>query len=282
MEFEKLQFPPLGKRPMAFVVVAALASLTLASAGPAQAKRMLGTKGPDKIVGTAKADVIRSLGGDDRIKGRGGRDRLLGGRGADRLNAVDGRRDRVVDGGPGKDVCRVDATDRARMNGCETVRIGRAGGPGSPGDPGAGETCASPPEEAKLAARGLARAAQEEAPPTFSDPFYAITITLNASADGLNGDELPISIEAVCDVPNRLESEAAQLIGGEGVAIISSETKVFDAGGQQLTGDAATTALAGADTVSLNAQLQRPARWRQDEDGQPVPTFQTSRADITD
>jgi Ca2+-binding RTX toxin-like protein len=259
---------------MTVVVVATLASLMLASAGPAQAKLMVGTKGPDKIVGTAKADTIRALGGNDRITGRGGRDRLLGGRGADRLNAVDGRRDRVVSGGPGKDICRVDAIDQARTKGCETVKVGRAGGPGL--------SCASPPEEAKLAAGGLARTAQEEAPPTFSEPFYAITITINASVDGLNGDELPISIEEVCEVPKRLESEATQLIGGEGVALINSETKVFDAGGQQLAGDAATTALADADTVSLKAQLQRRAVWRSDEDGQPVPTFEASRADITD
>jgi hypothetical protein len=274
-----LGFYRWGKRPLALVVVAILASLMLASAGSAQAKRMLGTAGPDKIVGTAKADLIKSLGGDDRIQGRGGRDRLSGGRGADRLNAVDGRRDRVVNGGPGKDVCRVDAIDQARMRGCETVKVGR---PGGPGGPGAGQSCASPPEEAKLAAGGPARAAQEEVPPTFSESFYSITITINASVDGVNGDELPISIEEVCDVPKRLDSEAAQLIGGEGVALISSETKVFDAGGQQLTGDAATTALAGADSVSLKAQLERPAGWRQDEDGQPVPTFGTSRAEITD
>jgi Ca2+-binding RTX toxin-like protein len=273
---------------VAFAVVAALVSLMLASVGSAQAKRMLGTNGPDRIVGTGGPDVINSLGGDDRIRARGGRDRLLGGpgrdrllggRGADRLNAVDGRRDRVVSGGPGKDVCRVDTTDRTRLKGCEIVKVGRAGGRGGPG---AGVTCASPPEEAKLAAGGLARTAQEERPPTFSEPFYAITITINASADGLNGDELPISIEGVCDVPAQLESEAAQLIGGEAVALISPETQVFDAGGQQLTGDAATTALAGADSVSLRAQLERPAGWRQDEDGQPVPTFPTSRADITD
>ena len=279
MELQERQFLCLWKRPIAFVVVAALASLMLASAGPAQAKRILGTKGPDRIVGTVQADLIRSLGGNDRIRGRGGRDRLSGGRGADRLNAVDGRRDRVVNGGPGKDVCRVDAADQARMRGCETVNVGRAGGPGGPGT---GLTCASPPEDAKLAAGRLARAAQEEGQPTFSEAFYAITITLNASADGLNGDELPISIEQVCDVPRDLENEAAQLIGGDGVALIGSGTQVFDAGGQQLTGDAATTALAGADTVSLKAQLVRPAGWRQDEDGQPVPTFRTSRADITD
>ncbi len=286
MDFQKRQFPRPGKRPMAFMVVAVCASLTLAWAGPAQAKRMLGTKGPDKIVGTAKADVIKARGGDDRVRGRGGRDRLLGGRGADRLNAVDGRRDRLVRGGPGKDVCRVDAVDRARMKGCETVKIGRAGkggkGGGGPGGPGGPLVCAAPPEDARLAAGGRARAAQEEQPPSFSDPFYALTISINASADGLTGDELPISIEEVCDVPQGLASEAAQLIGGDAVALISPATKVFDATGQQLTGDAATTAVAGADSLSLKAQLARPAAWRQDEDGQPVATFTTSRADITD
>jgi Ca2+-binding RTX toxin-like protein len=266
-------------RPTAFVVLAVLASLMLTSAAPAQAKRILGTKGSDKIVGTAKADLIRALGGKDRIRGRGGRDRLFGGRGADRLNAVDGRRDRVVNGGPGKDVCRVDAIDRARMKGCETVKLGKAGGPGGPGG---GASCASPPEEPALARAGHPRAAQEEAPPTFSEPFYAITITIAASVDGLNGDELPISIEDVCDVPAQLQSEAAQLIGGEGVALIGAGTKVFDAAGQQLAGDAATTALAGADTVSLKARLMRPGQWRQDEDGTPVPTFGIGRADISD
>ncbi len=258
-----------------FLAVGVIGSLALAGAGPAQAKRMLGTKGPDRIVGTAKADVIKARGGDDRVKGRGGKDRLWGGRGADRLNAVDGRRDRLVSGGPGKDICRIDATDRANVKGCETVKVRKGGGPGAgPGpDPGAGQGCASPPEGAS---------ASGDVPPTFSAPFYAITVTINASADGLTGDELPISIEAVCDVPQRLEAEAAQLVGGEGVAVISSTTTVFDAGGQQLTGDAATTALAGADTLSLKAQLKRPAEWRQDEDGQPVPTFGASRIDVTD
>jgi hypothetical protein len=98
----------------------------------------------------------------------------------------------------------------------------------------------------------------------------------------LTGDELPISIEEVCDVPQGLASEAAQLIGGDAVALISPATKVFDATGQQLTGDAATTAVAGADSLSLKARLARPAAWRQDEDGEPVATFVASRADITD
>ena len=54
------------------------------------------------------------------------------------------------------------------------------------------------------------------------------------------------------------------------------------AGCSVATGAAATTALAGADTVVLKAQLLRPGAWRLDEDGAPVPTFAASRADITD
>jgi Ca2+-binding RTX toxin-like protein len=320
MEFEDRRFLRLGERSVALVVVAALASLMLASAGPAQAKRMSGTKGADRIVGTAKADVIKSLGGNDRIKGRGGRDRLSGGagndrlaggpgrdrlaggpgrdrlsggRGADRLNAVDGRADRVVNGGPGKDICRVDPADEFKAQGCEIVKIvihgapgapgvpggpGVPSGPGAPGVPGGPKVCAAPPEDARLA-----RLAQDDdPPPTFSNAFYAITTTITASADGMSGDELPISIEEVCDVPQSLAAEAAQLVGGDGAALISPTTQVFDATGQQLAGAAATTALAEADTVVLKAQLLSPGGWRQDEDGAPVPTFSASRADITD
>jgi Ca2+-binding RTX toxin-like protein len=256
-------------------------------------------------VGTAKADVVKSFGGNDRIEGRGGkdrlsggsgrdrlaggpgRDRLSGGRGADRLNTVDGRRDRVVNGGPGKDICRVDPADAVKVQGCEIVTIVKPGAPGAPGTPGTPgvpgvpggpKVCASPPEDARLA-----RVAQDDDPPLiFSNAFYAITTTVTASADGMTGNELPISIEEVCDVPQALATEAAQLVGGDGVALISPATTVFDAAGQQLTGAAATTALAGADTVVLKARLLAPSEWRQDEDGQPVPTFSVSRADISD
>jgi RTX calcium-binding nonapeptide repeat (4 copies) len=311
MEFHHRQFVRLGKRSIAFLVVATLASLMLASAGPAQAKRMSGTKRADRIVGTAKADVIKSFGGNDRIKGRGGsdrlaggagidrlaggsgRDRISGGRGADRLNAVDGRADRVVKGGPGKDVCRLDAADVFKAHGCEIVKVvtptapgapsvpgtpGAPSVPGTPGVPGGPKVCAAPPEDA-----ALARVAQDgDPPPNFSTAFYAITTTISASADGMTGNELPISIEDVCDVPQPLAAEAAQLVGGDGVALIGPATQVFDATGQQLTGAAATTALAEADTVVLKAQLVPPAGWRLDEDGAPVPTFSVSRADITD
>ena len=119
-------------------------------------------------------------------------------------------------------------------------------------------------------------------PPTFSAPFYAITVTINASADGLTGDELPISIEAVCDVPQRLEAEAAQLVGGEGVAVISSTTTGVRRRRAAADRRRRHDRLGGCGHLSLKAQLKRPAEWRQDEDGQPVPTFGASRIDVTD
>ena len=240
-----------------------LAALPAASPQSAHAKRIVGTNGPDRLVGTAKADKIKALGGADRVKGKAGRDRLKAGPGADRVNAVDGKRDRAVKGGPGRDVCRVDEADLPRMNGCERAKV-KGGGPG--------QNCVSP-QEPRL--RG-------DVPPVFSDAFYAITVTLNASADGLEGDELPISIEEVCDVPKSLASEAAQLVGGDGIALVTADTRVFDAKGIELEGNAATTALAGADTVTLRARLKRPSQWRQNEKGEAVPTFGISRADITD
>jgi RTX calcium-binding nonapeptide repeat (4 copies) len=263
---------------LAFVALGVLATLAIAPA-ESQAKRIMGTHGSDRIVGTAKSDQIKSRGGDDRVTGGGGKDRLSGGRGGDRLNALDGKPDRAISGGTGRDVCKVDESDLPKVKGCEKVKVGKDTGPGL--------DCAGAEEpEARVRSDGMSgeprHAAHGDVPPVFSDAFYAITITLNASADGLDGSELPISIEEVCDVPESMATEAAQLVGGEGVAIIGPDTRVFDATGVELSGDAAMTALAGADSVTLRAQLKRSAQWAQDEDGAPVPTFVITRADITD
>ena len=114
--------------PLAFVVGCVVATLTVALVESAQAKRIVGTKGPDRIVGTAKADQVKSRRGKDRVNGRGGKDRLSGGPGADRLNALDGRRDRAVKGGPGNDFCRIDRADLAKMKAARRPRSARAVG----------------------------------------------------------------------------------------------------------------------------------------------------------
>jgi hypothetical protein len=137
-------------------------------------------------------------------------------------------------------------------------------------------------EEASVHAAGDSAGQDEDAPPQFTAAFYRRLFLLNVSLDGADGNELPISIEEVCSVPKRLRKQAAQLAGGDGVALLLPRTSVWE-GETQLTGDDAATAIDGADTAVLRVRLVRPlARWGQDEDGNPVPTFRTGRLEITD
>jgi hypothetical protein len=105
--------------------------------------------------------------------------------------------------------------------------------------------------------------------------------SLEASLDGADGRDLPISIETICDVPKARKKEAAQLAGNDGVAKLLSRTQIWD-GTTLLTGTQASTALDGADTATLRVRLLHPPAWSEDEDGNPVPTFRAGRIEITD
>jgi hypothetical protein len=121
----------------------------------------------------------------------------------------------------------------------------------------------------------------EDAPPKFSAAFYKLTFTLDVSVDGMDGAELPISIEDVCDIPKRRAREAAQLAGADGVALLLPRTTIWQ-DKTRLTGAAAVAALDGADTATLRVRLAPLRSWREDEDGEPVATFSARRMTITD
>jgi hypothetical protein len=135
-------------------------------------------------------------------------------------------------------------------------------------------------QEARVHAAGDTSA--EGGAPKFTAAFYKRLFLIEVSLDGADGLELPISIENVCSVPKRLRKQAAQLAGGDGVALLLARTTVWQ-DNTQLTGDAIPPAIDNADTAVLRVRLIRPpSRWREDEDGNPVPTFSTGRIDITD
>jgi Ca2+-binding RTX toxin-like protein len=114
---------------------------------------IIGSKGADRLVGKGGGDLLKGLGGNDRLSGGRGRDLLTGGAGADRLNAgptrdgikaADGRRDRLINGGPGNNVCVIDIpADLPVTRNCGTIRTdptsgggaGGGGGGGGPADP---------------------------------------------------------------------------------------------------------------------------------------------------
>lgn len=131
-------------------------------------------------------------------------------------------------------------------------------------------------EEARVHSSG-----EDGGPPRFTAAFFRRLLVLEVSLDGADGAELPISIEEVCNVPKRFRRQAAQLAGGEGVALLLARTTVWQ-DGSQLTGNDLAAAIDGADTASLRVRLRQPSAWSEDEDGNKVPTFRTGRVEITD
>jgi hypothetical protein len=150
--------------------------------------------------------------------------------------------------------------------------------------PAAGN-CFGEAEDARALAAGDSGGEEEEededAPPKFSPGFYKRAVTLDASLDGLDGRDLPISIEEVCDVPKAHAKDATQLAGSDGIALVLPRTTVWQ-DGVQLTGEAATTAVDGADTALIRGRLIRQSAWREDEDGARIPTFRSGRIEVTD
>lgn len=136
-------------------------------------------------------------------------------------------------------------------------------------------------DEAAPGGGGQDEESDEDAPPKFSNSFHRRWISMDASADGFEAPELPVSIEAVCDVPKRLQKEADQLNGTDGVVVVSSKTRIVK-DGQALSGTTGTAELDGADTAFLKVRLFRPKNWREDEDGAKIPTFRARRIEITD
>jgi hypothetical protein len=124
-------------------------------------------------------------------------------------------------------------------------------------------------------------ASDDEGAPTFSPAFSAHAFTLDASLDGMHGEQLPLSVEEVCDVPKSLTKQAVQLAGVDAVALLSARTSVW-LDGTSLHGAPALIALDGADTAVVNVRLAPRREWGDDEDGDKVPTFIARRITITD
>jgi hemolysin type calcium-binding protein len=141
-----------------FFAAVALAVWLALAVDLSSAKNLRGSSHGEKIVGTAGADKINGMLGNDKLNGRGGkdslnggkgrdtvtggagRDRMLGGPGNDVIKAADGKRDAVIDGGPGKNRCVLDgALELSIARHCSTIVSGQKGGGAGPGPgPGAG------------------------------------------------------------------------------------------------------------------------------------------------
>jgi hypothetical protein len=144
------------RRPLALLAAVVLLLWLVVAVGTSPAAKLRGTQRGERIVGTKGADRIKGLSGNDKIKGKKGNDKLNGGKGRDTIigdagadkmaggagkdviKAADGRRDKAINGGPGKNRCVIDtALELSIARNCSTIVSG-AGGSGGGGGPGPG------------------------------------------------------------------------------------------------------------------------------------------------
>jgi hypothetical protein len=173
---------------------------------------------------------------------------------------------------------------RCLLAGGASVALALVGSPAAPAsvpghasgtDQPAGKHCVAA-EEASIHPAGDSGGAMK-----FSAAFFKRMYSIDVSLDGADGQELPISIETICNVPKARKKEAAQLPGNDGIARVLTRTQIWE-GDTLLTGTQAGTALDGADTATMRVRLTQPSTWSEDEDGNPVPTFRAGRIEITD
>ena len=116
---------------LAVVLVPPFAAVALAQQGEViqcHSVPCYGSKGDDRImerIGDGKKDVIGAKGGDDLVLANeytNDRDVVRGGRGRDKINVADGDKRDLANGGPGRDLCIVDAKKEAGTS-CASVRV---------------------------------------------------------------------------------------------------------------------------------------------------------------
>jgi hypothetical protein len=97
------------------------------------------------------------------------------------------------------------------------------------------------------------------------------------SADGFQDGVLDFTTDRFVKLPRRFASQDDTLVGQDARVLVGGRTRIFDADGHRLTGDAVASALDAADTVVVVAKIVPQAKWLQDEDGTPVPTLRAKK-----
>jgi hypothetical protein len=140
--------------------------------------------------------------------------------------------------------------------------------------------CVWEAEDARARTAGESGGKESGVPRILRPAFYNRTVTFVVSADGLDGRELPFSIEAVCDIPEKLAKEATSLAGSNGVALRLLRTTIWES--RALKIGPAAAVIDQADAAIVRGRLVRPRAWRQDEGGSRIATFRAGRIVVMD
>jgi hypothetical protein len=105
---------------------------------------------------------------------------------------------------------------------------------------------------------------------------------VTGEADGFDTTRHALSLvaDSISGVPARVAAKLQAVLGDQADVLVSAQTRVLDAGGHRLAGDAAAAALDAADSVKVTGKLAPTGAWAKDQDGQLVPAVRALRVKI--
>lgn len=101
---------------------------------------------------------------------------------------------------------------------------------------------------------------------------FGLVATIRADAFGFSGGRLSATVNSVSGLPPQLRGPYSEaIVGQDAIVLVGRGVKVR--GGRANLDD--------AEEVTVKGKLLRPGQWREDEDGNQVPTFRAKRVAIT-
>ncbi len=170
------------------------------------------------------------------------------------------------------------------------------GGPGNgPGGPGGNCGPGGPPSGGPGGGPGLApKALAAEGPPSggpsgcgaengggYDKGFLNRVWTMLGEANGYEDGVLNITLEKILNLPKKMADQDDALVDQDAYVVIAKTTKVYGKSGEEIEKGALAKALDTAKGVRVRGKLMPKAKWRNDEDDQPVPTIRAKKIYIT-
>jgi len=113
--------------------------------------------------------------------------------------------------------------------------------------------------------------------PVLPASAYARVLVFRADADGYDSGRLSITVRRITGLTKALKEDFNDAVDEQdGIVLVGKTVKVVDRKGRKLK----HSALDDADSVSVTGKLLRPSQWKDDEDGNPVPTIRAKRITV--
>ena len=112
--------------------------------------------------------------------------------------------------------------------------------------------------------------------PRFKAAFLNRVWRFNGSVDGVEHDELSMTLDSIERLPARFRNQDDELLDQDTTVLFSHGTRVYGPDGALVDHDL----LEAAEDVQVRGRLLSPRKWRANEDGDVVPTVRAKRIHV--